>query len=421
MRFGSNLFILVVFLLFSACWCSETVEILSNDASGSASAGDVISFDESCDDSEGENSLNSLKVEHLSDDDEEVLKQKEENTITLSGKSQTSMDLLRPRASSFNLHLKSRESIHVRIGWIQFSDVPLLPTEVSDLENTAANRKHLNNLLLADARHGNLENFRELVRIAKRMDCLDPISTFDLYSGNEDSLVFAALHSDNVEMFTEVMHLRGISFEDLIPRIASASEDADLPACKSFFNDEDSEDDDESEMLRNASDTVFGKAVEFNAISIVNLLLDHGARDSFPPGTETAFHLAASGGHETLVKILLDRGGSQVNQMNGRQQTPLMLAVIGGHARTANVILQHRGVSLLHDDFEGNTVFHLVAQTGKMKVFQVLKRALYDKSDIISEADRSSIAFARNRFGETPLDFARDHALMYTAILSLSE
>lgn len=52
---------------------------------------------------------------------------------------------------------------------------------------------------------------------------------------------------------------------------------------------------------------------------------------------DTAQHLAAQGGHEVVVNILLDRGVYDADLKNPSGDTALHLAVKGGHDKVAKI------------------------------------------------------------------------------------
>lgn len=312
-------------------------------------------------------------------------------------------DHYRPRGSSFNSHTNSAPK-HVSFGWIQFSDDRWMPSEV--MEDTEENRKHILTMMVADARHDNLEYFKYLAGIMEAFEARNPSNAIeqenelDFY--NPNSLIFAAVHSDNVELFCEVMKMKGITFEDLNPfynRKENKKTGRTSPLLKKAFynlNDSDGDDfetDDDEDDLINAEETVFGQAVIHNSITIVNLLLDKGVRDEFPEKSCTVLHLAIQHGHELLVRILLDRGGSQIDRIDGALKSPLMLAIQFRHPKIVRLLL-NLGASMFVTDFQQQNCLHYAVAVEKknLKILKVLheffiRLTLNDRIILVNEED----------------------------------
>ncbi|CAG7930457.1 unnamed protein product [Penicillium olsonii] len=97
--------------------------------------------------------------------------------------------------------------------------------------------------------------------------------------------------------------------------------------------------------------------------STVELLLDRGAAlDPTNRARATPLHEAAAGGHVSTVKLLLDRGAA-VNSANGHGGTPLHQAAAGGSESTVKLILD-KGGSLDTPDMVGYTPLHEAASGG---------------------------------------------------------
>lgn len=330
----------------------------------------------------------------------------------------------RPRGPSIHLTPGKPASKHVSFGWVQFSDDRMMPSE--DMLDTPENREHIRVLMLADARHGNLEYFRYLVRVLERLNSRtygedlfenskDSIA-FELSFYNPDSLIFSAVHSDNVELFLEVMAFKGIQFSDLNPfkkpTIPQGSKDRFSPhsfppkkrSCFLDDDDEESEDEGGEFELENLDETVFGQAIIQNSIEIVRLFLENGIKDEYPEGTETALHLAIQHGHEILVRILLDGGESRIDRVNGAFQTPAMTAIISVQPRILQLLIE-RGASLTIFDHDHKSVLHYAAILGNMEILVILRKAL----EAMDKYDRGALLNSVDIKRRSPLDLTANH------------
>lgn len=313
----------------------------------------------------------------------------------------------RPRGSSFNLHLDpNRKLLHVSFGWIQFSDERMMPTE--DMPDTPENRHHIMELMLADARHGNLEYFRYLVNVLKRLesntnqdgslksDLNDKCLELDIE--NKNSMIHAAVLSDNVDVFLEVMAFKGITFSDLNPIKSAYSNSAAFITADS---DEDGDMEGDIEETPSIEETVLGHAIAKNSISIVRLLLDNGVRDDYPEKSFTALHLAIKFGHEILVNILLDQGNSQIDRINEAYETPLMTAIAFNHPKIVQLLID-KGAALWCFDYDLRSILHHGAINGNLDILLILKQALRK----LSITERKGLIAARDIRKNSPLHLA---------------
>ena len=289
----------------------------------------------------------------------------------------------RPRGSSFHNQDSNnpRKNLHLSIGWIHYSDDHWNPSD--DMSDSPENRKNILKLMIADVKHGNLEQFRFLVGLLEKMGSVFEETKSELDFYNEESLIFAAVRSDNVDMFLEVMKYKKITFDDLNPckldTLSDEKKDRFSPGSyrsnkKSALDDDDDADDDDydEEINVNIDETVFGQAIILNSIEIVNFLLDNGIRDDFPEGTQTALHLAVEKGHKIIARALLYRGGSQIDRANGGLLTPLMIAIQIGNAKIVEMLLKH-GASLFIKDFYQRTCLHHAVINGNLEILNIIK------------------------------------------------
>lgn len=114
--------------------------------------------------------------------------------------------------------------------------------------------------------------------------------------------------------------------------------------------------------------------------------------------------LAAGGGSEVLVNLLLDRGANIQPTRQG-SETPLENAVNGGHVAIVKLLLE-KGADIKSKDQDGQTPLHQAALQGHSDVIDLL---LEKGADIDS----------RDENGRTPLSLAASNYIFGTASASL--
>jgi ankyrin repeat protein len=127
-------------------------------------------------------------------------------------------------------------------------------------------------------------------------------------------------------------------------------------------------------------------------LGVVQVLVEHSegqGLESTGHLGQTALHLAATWGHENVVKFLLSKGAN-ANARDICGMTPLIRACLEGRLGAARVLAHHMGVQGLQDrDQDGGTALHSAAREQHEEVIRFL---------LLSGADPS----IRDDQGRTP-------------------
>ena len=105
----------------------------------------------------------------------------------------------------------------------------------------------------------------------------------------------------------------------------------------------------------------------------VSLALDQGANIEWPNTSakaDTPLIVACRNGHESVARLLLDRGAS-INATNQFQATCLHIAAQNGHESVARLLLE-RGASINAIDKDNWTSLYFAARTGHESVVGLL-------------------------------------------------
>ena len=103
-------------------------------------------------------------------------------------------------------------------------------------------------------------------------------------------------------------------------------------------------------------------------VESVRTLLAQGAEIEYKhgEGQATAFHQAARGGHDNIIKLFISHG-QDVNICNKYDSTPLMLAALGGHLSTVK-LLHSLGAMLDLQNRLGNTALIIAGYNGHLEL-----------------------------------------------------
>jgi ankyrin repeat protein len=138
--------------------------------------------------------------------------------------------------------------------------------------------------------------------------------------------------------------------------------------------------------------------------TLVRVLIESKMSDR--SGEEDTLHVAASNGHEDIVRLLLETGRVDVNTTLG-SQTPLWGAAWQGHTAVAKLLISEQGIEVNARDLLGRTPLAITAELGDLAIVALLLGA------------RSVEIGARDEFGQTPLDLARGEN--HTKVVQLLE
>jgi hypothetical protein len=113
-------------------------------------------------------------------------------------------------------------------------------------------------------------------------------------------------------------------------------------------------------------------------------------RQNFSMGGMRALHLAARGGHEDIVGLLVKEYTADLNALNDVKDTPLHCACRMGQIRTVDILLKRKALVNLQNA-KGMTALHDAASQGHVKC-------------VASLLKHGANANVKDRQGDTPLD-----------------
>ncbi|KAL4780164.1 ankyrin repeat-containing domain protein [Aspergillus varians] len=116
-------------------------------------------------------------------------------------------------------------------------------------------------------------------------------------------------------------------------------------------------------------------------------------------GWLSTMHIAAYKGHEHILHVLFEQGNMDINSTDSDGRTPLFYAALGGHESVVRLLLNH-GSRVSHLDCNRRSVLHWMAQYQKLEVLRTLL-------EYWSEHERASYDInAYDNYGWTPLHLA---------------
>ncbi|KAL3458302.1 ankyrin repeat-containing domain protein [Aspergillus heterothallicus] len=131
-----------------------------------------------------------------------------------------------------------------------------------------------------------------------------------------------------------------------------------------------------SEAVTDHSATPLVIASENGHLSILHLLLDHGAQaDEWNYSGVTCLHHACEKGHTHIAEALIDHG-ADVNSANFDLGTPLTVAAIAGHAEIVSLLITSGArLNALRKLTSGMTALHFAALNGRPECVRLLLEA----------------------------------------------
>jgi len=113
-------------------------------------------------------------------------------------------------------------------------------------------------------------------------------------------------------------------------------------------------------------------AADIGSLSLVQLQLDNGVGiNTWSEEGRSALHVAAAGGHEAVVELLLAHQGIDAEWKDNDGRTPLSWAAAGGRQAVVERLLAYRGVWADWKDCSGRTPLSWAAAGGHKTVVEL--------------------------------------------------
>ena len=123
--------------------------------------------------------------------------------------------------------------------------------------------------------------------------------------------------------------------------------------------------------------------------NVVGFLLNAGADPN--AGIKTPFMLAATCGHDNVIKVLKNLGNAQVNVQDQNGWTALHYACSSGHYNTVQLLVSIGSKSNIKTK-DQMTSFLIAVQCGHERIIELLLRSGSDPNDKIEDKTASQIA-----------------------------
>ncbi|KAJ5766975.1 ankyrin repeat domain-containing protein 50 [Penicillium nucicola] len=121
---------------------------------------------------------------------------------------------------------------------------------------------------------------------------------------------------------------------------------------------------------------------------------------------EAPLHWAAKQGHESIVKLLLDREDIKPDLENNRYRTPLSLAAEQGHLPVVDLLLRQNEVNPNSKDYYDQTPLSFAAEHGHVSVVELLLQQDGIDADAETYDQDAAGRWLPQDGGRTPLSFA---------------
>ena len=121
--------------------------------------------------------------------------------------------------------------------------------------------------------------------------------------------------------------------------------------------------------------TALGYACKYGHVTTANTLIEYGAKKNMGVGQErlTPMCWAAAMGHEQLIETLIELK-CNVCGKDKFKRTPLILAIMNGHIRSASILLKY-GAEWNAPDSSLNTPLHYAAAYDWRQGIDILLKA----------------------------------------------
>ena len=139
-------------------------------------------------------------------------------------------------------------------------------------------------------------------------------------------------------------------------------------------------------------------AVHFGSTSIMTKILELGiVADSEDSNGHTPLSYAVAEGHETIVKLLVDRDDVAADSKDHIRRTPLSRAAARGYEKIVKLFVDRDDVVADSRDRFGRTPLSYAAAYG----YEAVVKLLVDRDDVVADS--------RDKFGQTPLSYAAEN------------